>query len=1732
MKQLMETVYRDVEKCFQSKEDKLIIRVDGFENLSLYQLLCEQVAALCQQQNRQLIAKIALRKFEQLSAEPEYASSAAIIRENGWLDEDNAMTSYRNRVPEAGERLVILMLGTDMVDDKGGLTDFYSITPNRIDKEIGDHYSHLMGSTLRSVLEDEQVDSVVDKFFGELFSCVPKDLSSVSDILDKWVNDPPTAKEAMQILFESLPRWGLPKIVDAIEELPVTKYLAQKKDSLLLKANQFITGKMHAHANSTLPGNISKKFAKYSEELRKYAVEYPAGQDIGSLEVLEPIVIDFVMGNRSDRLRQRLIHTDYSIIEDVLQMSLGPRRRREGPVRITGMPLKVISQAVLELLQRQSTGADEICVVWESVNICGVPSNVEVSGQEERQDLLRDAYLPIAAFAGGVVDYMAGETWMNAEGESISLTEESKGFLCPENAAHLLEEGKLSTCSGASHYIMFRVEARSGDAIVGKEEYKWVIDPMEDWVVAFREFFTMPDTDCYIPASTAKELNAAFALKDAEAFAWWITHEEIVHLSDDDDLYDYLKDYLMQRNELAWASPIFRLGKAFQSFRGEVVSKGFYTAIDASLNRFIDEYVSLAERMTDVDNPIFANKLYSMATNFLRWFTVCESKELFFENVKLTQVLVPPWHPATLEKIADQMLFIRTGLREWNDFLGDKSDVISCLMQLISLSAISTSTDGFIGMGSKVLTLSATNGYYTLYGGIREDGSFTRAQTIERKETVFSDDFEDLELKIMTREAEVLVNVMKQYTETYPSTKCRLSLAFVNPDDLQMIVAALSKYVERVHKDNGSVSVELTVLLRNDSHGARTYLAYWINHAFSQDDDVDIKAYLRVYTSENEIPKLMSPTTDLTFFFDAMNTAQNADYNFMPTTTAEHMLDCRFPMVFKPTLKTKYNTQHAIEITQTQFRAALQHTQVMVLAAQQLQPSRKMALQQQSTTDDRRGKVIAKVQEKTIWLCCIDNAMDKYTVRKLYADQSGIIGFTTGEGSSGQMNLAITCRKDLISDITRRCRKRLHRMFPSWSDDKLNRSAQFCIRKAGEMDGVSILRAMNPNDYDMNNFMAYLIADELIERREDCLSVLIRLDSYRHWFNDEKNVEKKIPDFLLIEAPICENEPLHITATVIEAKLAGYTSMMTEHLPKAREQVQKGRKVLERHFDPHSRSVERRYWLAQLYRAIAFLQTDVEFSNTAFEMLKKQMDALMDGNFVIEWHERILACEIDCNTVMTKSADMDSEGMPIELWEIGQLAIQNLLLANPVETPMSYDNDATVETPSADDSDEDTSEDEIIFDDDTVSNPVLTVNSKPILDSGSVPAVASDVNPPSDTVSPPASQPPLSNRPVSDSESCADLLPLEQIRVLIGKDKGGREVCWEFGHPQLSNRHLLITGTSGQGKTYAIQTFLYELARQGISSVVFDYTDGFLPGKLEKPFEKGMGNKLEQHYAILGKLPINPFKQQTISIPNTPIVQKEQSTFAAGRFAAIMKHVYGFGEQQYSALYTACRAGIDHFGEAMDFKKLQDQLMSMNTTYSRTVLSKMQQLFDLDLFDTTSALDWSSMTERDGKVTVIQLTNLDREIQTVITEMLMWDAWYSLVKCGDKSRPFVVVLDEAQNLSIADGSPAQKILQEGRKYGWSAWFATQFMRGALDSDEISRLQQAAEVLYFKPSGEEASSVASGLADENTSASTWTQTLKNMQKGTCIVRGDRIRPNGTFGASTPTLVKVSSFEERN
>ena len=382
---------------------------------------------------------------------------------------------------------------------------------------------------------------------------------------------------------------------------------------------------------------------------------------------------------------------------------------------------------------------------------------------------------------------------------------------------------------------------------------------------------------------------------------------------------------------------------------------------------------------------------------------------------------------------------------------------------------------------------------------------------------------------------------------------------------------------------------------------------------------------------------------------------------------------------------------------------------------------------------------------------------------------------------------------------------------------------------------------------------------------------------------------------------------------------------------------------------------------------------------------------------------------------------------------------------------------------------------------------------------------------------------------IQDNLIISDRLENKDIRILIGTDKYNHQVFWEYGNRALANRHLLITGTSGQGKTYSIQTMLFELSKHKVSSVIFDYTESFVLQQLEQPFKDSLGDKINQHIVYSTGVPINPFQRQQVELAGQVILEKESDV--AARLADIFAHVYNLGDQQYSAIFDAVYNGLKKYGDKMNMKLFQDELNEMvdQNKSTKSVISKMSPFFHTVDFSTDPTFNWGNILYADeAKVNIVQLTMFSQEIKVIITEMMLWDAWYYTKKYGTKDKPFVVVLDEAQNLSHTIKSPSAAILTEGRKFGWSAWFATQSL-GILKSDEIVRLLQASFKLYFKPTTNEIVKIAKQL--DVTGEVDWVPEVQKLKKGQCVVVGDKMKPNGIVEPAAPVVTSVASFDER-
>lgn len=370
---------------------------------------------------------------------------------------------------------------------------------------------------------------------------------------------------------------------------------------------------------------------------------------------------------------------------------------------------------------------------------------------------------------------------------------------------------------------------------------------------------------------------------------------------------------------------------------------------------------------------------------------------------------------------------------------------------------------------------------------------------------------------------------------------------------------------------------------------------------------------------------------------------------------------------------------------------------------------------------------------------------------------------------------------------------------------------------------------------------------------------------------------------------------------------------------------------------------------------------------------------------------------------------------------------------------------------------------------------------------------------------------------------------LENCRVLIGHSPKTQEaIYWEYGHRDLANRHLIIFGNSGQGKTYCIQGLLMELAKHSINSMVVDYTNGFLPEHLESEF---IGSVKPRTDLIADKpLKLNPFKKQKNIVAGTELTDKAYDV--ATRVASVFKSVYSsIGDQQLPTLIRVIEEGLETYGEQYSFDYMLQALEDYDQTGVK-VANKLLPLVKANIFAFDNSDGWNDIYQsKESVCRLIQMARLSRDVWLAAVEFILWDLYSYACLYGDKNSPLPIVLDEVQNLDHRLESPLGKMLTEGRKYGISLILATQTMSN-LGKDEQDRLFQASHKLFFAPAMTEVQTYAKLLeqAVPGSDKKYWLSELSKLKKGECISVGMHANANGVLMQSAKQL-KVAQLGAR-
>lgn len=1312
--------------------------------------------------------------------------------------------------------------------------------------------------------------------------------------------------------------------------------------------------------------------------------------------------------------------------------------------------------------------------------------------------------------------------------------------------------------------------------------FEWSFNPYEYWLQSFNlmPYFKAElaeNNEMKLPIFTVKNLGNLLTSTDTASFHYQLNNTEIM-------LHDTLpifkktgKAEAIDENRVV--NKLFRIIEPFMKFVLAVSDNGIYHALRIQKLDVTTAAAELINIYTTVYNELW--QAYSMYPQYEKdhfylisnLFTFVEEEDFKELNKKVQGAIIPPFHPAMLEKYEAQQSFIRRGLYLVLEELIDENEeeikpYLDEFNRYRNKSAILSGVDSLITAKNIYHAPSHILGHFALHG------ESTRTQIIDSShlmEMSVADDVDGSEeIETNSSKAIIIESHIDEYIKTFPSSIDALSLCFINFNHLYPVIEGIRNYIKKHQKYIEKINLNIDILTSKINYKAQNYVKMWLDDTFNVDDNVLFNLHFNTYNAD-EIEKLKEQleykSYDLAFVDNLLITSDikyqiNKGKKIAPS-------EMKYPMVFNPIPAPNDMAERRVSISQMQFEASFAHSQLVFWTENNYAKENEF-YRVEKVLSVQKGieKILEVLHEKARWVVSIDMGLDKQIFNK-----ENIISFSTGEGVYGELNVAISASKDMKEDIKRRLETRLCKLFPSWSSNMYSRAAEYCLNDSVVLDGIKILKALNPYDYEIHSYLASLFAVESLKikeiREETLLKSFISLDSYNHWFINEPNR----PDLLELEIVRNYNdEDLHIKANLVECKMGKEKPV---HVEKGLRQLTNGYAFLSEKFSKDSTNHDRRYWFAQLYRLLAFSPMYITTDDQSREKLNSDLMKILNGEFTIEWKTTLLTYWLDYN-----AEELDIQVYPLGNTDVevhhqayGQLYIQKHLLPQEQRETVEFEDALNEEFDTF--ADDEHSFNEYIKEQKVRGNveveEIPYEEQEPSIGLGSAEeefeqvikvAPKQDFNddvqnlekeltpvgieteikdkfeeqPKNQSEVSLANESDYSQQTTSDKgeSPSTNVVNLMDARVLLGRDpKTLKDIYWEYGHPQLENRHLLITGTSGVGKTYFMQCLLLELANNNISTLIFDYTDGFKSSQLNSDFKAAMEDRIIQFNVLRNGFPINPFKRNMKEYDENEY-DLESEIDVAERIASIFYSVYkknGIGDQQKNAIYRATLNGLNKYGDKMSLEYLRSELEALDKGSAKTVLSKIEPLIDRKPFETEDLFDWSELRKASGKVFIVQLTGFNRDIQVLLTEFILWDIWSYNLSHGSVEIPFPVILDEAQNLDQSENSPSARILTEGRKFGWSGLFATQTLQLPITKDAITRFQNASLKVHFLPPEGDNKNIASFLSTESNEQKNWASKLSRLAKGQCVVVGANRSPDGSLGPKTKHIIEVTPLNER-
>ncbi len=1649
-----------------------------------------------------------------------------------WIDLEDQLTWYRNHsLAEGSDGLIVVLLGFNHATDKGGLADFHLVDESRIWSEIEQNFSIWAEKIkTRFALEDSITElDEFNAFFSQLFKVRPRQLAKLAEFLEEKVFNGSSFYSLTDVInycYTELPYWGIPPLSFEREK--------STSKTKIIEADNFIGHQRFISASDQKKAwkKIEDYFASNGDGLP------PELSDYSSISEYTDTLHDFIFKTDSVA-KERLLNSNANLILDILKKTTTSKSEKNKLKRLKGGSIDVLLQAIwISYLEAEKTiqgwhhgATSSIKLTIDAFNH-DIQSNGEqgIDGHSFAEELL-------VGCLGGIEELFAGidlKVPVDIEQSGLSYDDWEKNV--PVNV-------DLSSIrygiSRLQPHIAFNVVINTDEAS-HQVFFRWSFDANHPERVRFEcarhallGWPTVGEAEV-LPAFKLPEIvmTALYFSADEEE-ANRLLSQSLVEL----DITDLMAAVSLGGINVGIREKIRTLSGSYRLWLSSIVADGYFTAMSSHYLDLQKAYQSLSKEV--LDKNLIGSEVVLKC--FYKAFLVINDK-VDAQDGYLDSALICGISPSVLELTHAKDCFLRNNFPEvifQHLRTGNGKYSLDRMFNLVELhrplAALVTDQRGNLSAEIKSF------GLLHYLGKPPSTDKSLAVQTMLREDDV-ADDESVVDIIRVTEESKVVERVLKDYLQLYPFAQDGVRILAVNVDDLANILSGIDQFL-KTYLTNSSTDwptfhCEVMVYSKSSSPlYIESQLAKWRNYVCAAYREKGRSIILSVAhhfaPTEECITKLLKRESlqyDIAFIF-----------NFLAGDLAGEV---------EPTLPFKFdfNKGNISQFPVCEYPRPIQKSDSLVRRS--LLSNRRLRIQTHhadltarlrhpESTDKEHlifGSIAYQVWQETIealhasaqWVACIDPFIDKRLLDTGDTKSNRkIVGFTSGLGAYGELNLSISTEQDTLVQLSEKVSYELSRLLPFEQGSDFSPMAVRIVGEAEEVIGLSSLRAVVGQGEKIREVIGFSAIHRALPVTESALMVqLLPIDSLLHWFIDSEFTHR--PDLLQLSLVLRDGDAPLIKAVLVECKFAQESS---SHLDKAFDQIHDGLSHLTELFTPNRSdgrrvNFDRRYWWAQLQRAIT-TRSVVSMSGLDRKNLDVALEQLVEGYYEIQWQGAIFTFWTNSEEDKLKLTKYSlprgivqppftvPEDFSIHHVATGAKGVIELFSIDTTEIDRVDFGDISITCAAEIGSDnfgeeiidrESNGEEKVTF----LEKDLSVINDDGV-DTFPEPEPEPEPEP---KIEPPA---------VFESKYSA---PAEKL--LIGTRANGEPVYWHYGHKLLKNRHMLLFGTSGSGKTYGIQCLLAEMAKEHMRSIIIDYTDGFLPQHVEGMFLEIV--KPKNHFVVHNKLPINPFRrQQKIIDPSIPTI--EESPFqVASRITSIFTSVFGtMGDQQSAALTRALELGIESNDKFTFFDLLE--LLREDGQNGESLANKIEPFVKSEPFKIGADLAWEEMlTSNDNWLQTLQLSGLPRDIQKLVTEFSLWDLYDFACNSGNKDRPIPIVLDEIQNLDHRSDSPIDKMLREGRKFGLSLMLATQTVSN-FNQEQRDRLFQAGHKLFFKPADTEIKKFADILSDTtNESKKVWAERLAKLEKGQCWSLGPVLTSTGRL-EDKAVLVSITSFEDR-